>query len=63
MNLNYKISHFSMTGVFILAFIIGWSVQQLVLGDSLQLDFTCYTVDQLYNDGGTTFRGGNIQCP
>ena len=64
MNLNqYKISLFSMTSVFILAFIISWSVQQVIFGDNLQLDFTCYTVDQMYDVNGTTYVGGNIECP
>ena len=61
--INYKISLFTMTGVFLLAFIISWSVQQLVLGTSSQLDFTCYTADQLYDVNGTLYRGGNIYCP
>ena len=61
--LHYKISLFSMTGVFILAFIISWSVQQLVLGDNSQIDFTCHTFDQLYSDNGIVYRGGNIYCP
>ncbi len=63
--IHYKVSLFSMTGIFILVFITSWSIQ-LVLGDpqlQFQADFTCYTPDQLYNDNGTTLQGGNIYCP
>ena len=66
MNINqfihYKISLFNMTSVFILVFIISWSVQQIILGDISQIDLRCYTPDQLYNENGITVRGGNIKC-
>ena len=60
--LNHKVSLFTMTGVLILVFIGTFTIQTMIFGDTSNIDFRCYTPDQLFNENGITVGGNNIQC-